>query len=46
MKRNMRVALAVITCCACVMAVLAYKGYDMGTLNRLFGKPESASGKK
>jgi hypothetical protein len=45
MKRNLQVALAVAVCCACIVAVLDYKGYDMGILNRLFGKRESESEK-
>lgn len=42
----MRVTLAVVVCCAAVMAVLAYKGYDLGILNRLFHKRGSASENK
>lgn len=42
----MRVVLAVVVCCAAIMAVLAHRGYDMGILNRLFSKRGIASEKK
>jgi hypothetical protein len=40
MKRHLRLALAVVVCCAGITAALAHKGRDMGILNRLFGKRE------
>lgn len=46
MKRHMRLVLAAVVCCACIIAVLVHKGYDMGIINRLFGKQETASDKK
>jgi len=46
MKKYVLVALALAACSAFVISLLAHKGYDMGILNRIFGKHESTPEKK
>lgn len=42
----MQVALIIVVCCVCIIAVMPHKGYDMGILNKLFGERDSASKSK